>query len=263
MTVLNGNGVTGSASKAGYLLGQRGYPILTPPNGIPANAPSFDVLPHEGLLRSEADGARRPRRKVASLFGSADVAEGDARDSRARQRRDGDRRRRADVPRHARPCPGRPDAEARAGERRRRAPSASLDLLRERQQKVAVPADGADRDRAVVLDRPGAADAAVPDRRRRASTRRSGSCTDRARTTTGACRRPTGRTRPCSASPTSSRNIGGRALQALLQRPASPHGRPPPGGANYWVVNTLLDRLSNETMLAIAKGLRRSQVRAR
>jgi hypothetical protein len=27
-------------------------------------------------------------------------------------------------------------------------------------------------------------------------------------------------------------------------------------GATYWVVNTLLDRLSNETMLAIARGLR-------
>jgi hypothetical protein len=26
--------------------------------------------------------------------------------------------------------------------------------------------------------------------------------------------------------------------------------------ARYWVVNTLLDRLSNETMLAIAKGLK-------
>ena len=26
--------------------------------------------------------------------------------------------------------------------------------------------------------------------------------------------------------------------------------------ASYWVVNTLLDRMSNETMLAIAKGLR-------
>ena len=37
--MLNGNGVTGSASNASYLLGQRGYPILTPPNGIPANAP--------------------------------------------------------------------------------------------------------------------------------------------------------------------------------------------------------------------------------
>ena len=28
------------------------------------------------------------------------------------------------------------------------------------------------------------------------------------------------------------------------------------GGATYWVVNTLLNSLSNETMLAIAKGLR-------
>ena len=28
------------------------------------------------------------------------------------------------------------------------------------------------------------------------------------------------------------------------------------GGASYWVVNTLLDELSNETMLAIAKGLK-------
>ena len=27
-------------------------------------------------------------------------------------------------------------------------------------------------------------------------------------------------------------------------------------GASYWVVNTLRDELSNETMLAIAKGLR-------
>jgi hypothetical protein len=26
-------------------------------------------------------------------------------------------------------------------------------------------------------------------------------------------------------------------------------------GATYWVVNTLLDALSNETMIAIAKGL--------
>ena len=27
-------------------------------------------------------------------------------------------------------------------------------------------------------------------------------------------------------------------------------------GATYWVVNTLLDSLSNETMIAVAKGLR-------
>jgi hypothetical protein len=28
------------------------------------------------------------------------------------------------------------------------------------------------------------------------------------------------------------------------------------GGSTYWVVNSLLDSLSNETMLAIAKGLK-------
>jgi hypothetical protein len=28
------------------------------------------------------------------------------------------------------------------------------------------------------------------------------------------------------------------------------------GGATYWVVNTLLDSLSNETMIEIAKGLK-------
>ena len=28
------------------------------------------------------------------------------------------------------------------------------------------------------------------------------------------------------------------------------------GDASYWVINTLRDSLSNETMLAIAKGLR-------
>jgi hypothetical protein len=27
-------------------------------------------------------------------------------------------------------------------------------------------------------------------------------------------------------------------------------------GSSYWIVNTLLDRLSNETMIAIAKSLR-------
>ena len=31
------------------------------------------------------------------------------------------------------------------------------------------------------------------------------------------------------------------------------------GGASYWVVNTLRDELSNETMIAIAKGLQPSR----
>ena len=73
MTVLNGNGVTGSASNASYLLGQRGYPILTPPNGIPANAPSFDYFRTKIYFDPKQAGAKQAATKMAGLFGSADV----------------------------------------------------------------------------------------------------------------------------------------------------------------------------------------------
>ena len=40
VTVLNGNGVAGSAGNAAYQLAQRGYKIVEPPNGAQANAPT-------------------------------------------------------------------------------------------------------------------------------------------------------------------------------------------------------------------------------
>ncbi len=40
VTVLNGNGVSGAAANASYMLAQRGYRTLTPPNGIQADAPT-------------------------------------------------------------------------------------------------------------------------------------------------------------------------------------------------------------------------------
>src|SRR5438477_8860890 len=43
-TVLNGNGISGSAANAAYELGQRGYKILTPPSGQPQNAPRFNYF---------------------------------------------------------------------------------------------------------------------------------------------------------------------------------------------------------------------------
>ena len=39
LTVLNGSGVAGAAANASYLLGQRGYQTLTPPNNLEPNAP--------------------------------------------------------------------------------------------------------------------------------------------------------------------------------------------------------------------------------
>src|SRR4029077_12549078 len=43
-TVLNGNGVAGSAANAAYELGQRGYNVVLPPTGKTQNAPNFQYF---------------------------------------------------------------------------------------------------------------------------------------------------------------------------------------------------------------------------
>ena len=52
------------------------------------------------------------------------------------------------------------------------------------------------------------------------------------------------------------RRIGGRRYERYYNGPHLHMVVLRTDGATYWVVNTLLDRLSNETMIAIAKGLR-------
>ena len=74
ITVLNGNGVEGSATTAGYQLGQRSYQVLTPPNGLPANAPSFDYFRTKVYFDKSRRGAQDAGKKVANLFASAELA---------------------------------------------------------------------------------------------------------------------------------------------------------------------------------------------
>jgi hypothetical protein len=52
------------------------------------------------------------------------------------------------------------------------------------------------------------------------------------------------------------RKIGGRRYELYYNGPRLHMVVLRTDGATYWVVNSLLDRLSNETMIAIAKGLR-------
>ena len=52
------------------------------------------------------------------------------------------------------------------------------------------------------------------------------------------------------------RKLGGRTYELYYNGPRLHMVVLKTDGASYWVVNTLLDRLSNETMIAIAKGLR-------
>jgi LCP family protein required for cell wall assembly len=74
LTVLNGNGRAGSASNASYLLGQKGYKTVLPASGQPANAPNWNYF-HSKIYYDP----QRPKNgklaaaQVARLVGSADV----------------------------------------------------------------------------------------------------------------------------------------------------------------------------------------------
>ncbi len=261
ITVLNGNGVTGSASNASYLLGQRGYPILTPPNGIPANAPNFDYFRTTIYFDASQRGAREAAKKVAGLFGSADVKKATtpikvlANDAMlivvVGQTFHGTL---AAAP--VDQTPKREPANVAPGA------SASLDLLKERQGKVDFPlmvptvierSSWIDREKPISLYR-------FEEKGHHKTVRL---VYKMASNDYWGVQETNWNDAPVLAGRNLVRNIGGRRYELFYDGPnlhmvvlKTKHG-------SYWVVNSLLDRLSNETMLAIAKGLRPvSKVRA-
>jgi len=74
LTVLNGNGRAGSASTGNYLLGQKGYHTVLPPGNQPANAPNWNYF-HSKVYYDPAHPGRGKlaAQQVAKLVGSADV----------------------------------------------------------------------------------------------------------------------------------------------------------------------------------------------
>jgi LCP family protein required for cell wall assembly len=72
-TVLNGNGVTGSAANAAYELGQRGYKIITPPSGKPQNAPRFNYFKTAVYYDPAQKRSKAAATQIGDLFGDADV----------------------------------------------------------------------------------------------------------------------------------------------------------------------------------------------
>ncbi len=72
ITVLNGNGVNGSATVAGTQLKARGYPILQPPDRLPANAPGGFNYPVTRIYYDTGQtNSKAAAKQVAKLFGSA------------------------------------------------------------------------------------------------------------------------------------------------------------------------------------------------
>jgi LCP family protein required for cell wall assembly len=254
ITVLNGNGVSGSATTAGYQLGQRSYQVLTPPNGLPANAPTFDYFRTKVYFDGSRRGAREAGRKVANLFASAELeplprkisqlANGAMLTVVVGQTFHGTL---ASAPIDQTPKRERPNITY--------APNAAIDILRERRARVPFPLMVP-----TVIERSSWTDSTMPvrlywidPREKHKAVRlvyRMGSneywgveMTD-------------WHDAPVLADKSLTRRIGGRVYDLYYNGPKLHMVVLNTPKADYWVVNTLLDRISNETMIAIAKGLK-------
>ncbi len=73
MTVLNGNGIAGSAANAAYELGQRGYQIVLPASGKPQNAPRFNYFRTTVYYDRSQKRAQAAAVAVGNLFGDAAI----------------------------------------------------------------------------------------------------------------------------------------------------------------------------------------------
>ena len=256
VTVLNGNGVTGSAGTASYLLSQRGYQMVYPPDGKNANAPNWEYFKTRIHYDPAQPGAEAAAKKVATLFGTDDVvpldpaikalSNGALLTVIVGQTFHGTL---AEAP--VDKTPQKQQAERRSGRARR-----SLALLRERAKKVPFPVMVPTVLERSSLDRPREADPAVPDRPGRQAQDGPAHLPHRWRRVLGrADDRLGGRARPLRDATSSARSRG-RSYELHYTGPKLHMVVLRQGGASYWVVNTLLDSLSNETMLAIAKGLK-------
>ena len=249
----------GAAANAAYLLAQRGYLIVVPPAGATGERADVRLLPLEDLLRPAREavgGGRAARSRSCSRRPTSRRCRGAIAPRSARARCSSS----SSVRRSTATLAPAPPASAPTARSRRTSASTRRHAersLRDAQRKVPVHADGADGARAQLVADPTRRRAGLRATGSTASTRRCGSSSARAAASTGGSRRRTGTTRRSSPTRASATMLGGREYDLYYSGPQPPHGRAPQARARrYWVVNTLLDSLSNETMLAIAKGLK-------
>jgi len=255
VTVLNGNGIEGSASTANYLLSQRGYRMVLPPNGLPANAPSYDFFRTQVYFDAKTKGAKLAAGKLANLFGSADVKKltpkigllaNEAMVVAVVGQTFHGRLAAAPVDQ----TPERQEAAVVSGA------SAVTRLLRQHRREVDFPLmvpTKIERSSWIDTERPVRIYTIDPDKAHRAVrlTYRLGG-----RNEYWGVQMTDWEDAPVLGGRNFVRKLGGRRYELYYNGPKLHMVVLRTDGASYWVVNTLLDRLSNETMLAIAKGLR-------
>jgi hypothetical protein len=265
VTVLNGNGVAGSAGDAKFLLGQRGYVMVEPANGATGNAPTFDYFHTAVFYNAARKGAEPAARQLAKLFGAAD-AEPYAKNAKCVGRP-------VDQPRSCfiRPLANDalltvvtgttfhnslPPAPARTTIRRE-PPSVRVDraatasLVRQQKAKVDFPLMVPS-----VLDRSSVPDSEVPVRTYRITDGHdSVRLVFRRGLEYWGVQQTDWTDAPVLANRNFHRAINGRGYDFYYRGQKLHMIVLRKGDNTYWVVNTLLDSLSNETMIAIAKGL--------
>jgi LCP family protein required for cell wall assembly len=253
--VLNGNGVEGSASTASYLLSQRGYQMIVPPNGLPANAPNYDYFRTQIYFDPRRTGSKPAATKLANLFGSADIKKltprirslgNDAMIVTVVGQTFHNRLAAAPVDQ----TPKRQIAAVSSGG------DDVVSLLRQHRREIGFPLMVPTKvERSSSLDRemPLRVYRIDPDKEHKALrlTYRIGGGNEY-----WGVQMTDWEDAPVLSGRNFVRRIGGRRYELYYNGPRLHMVVLNTDGATYWVVNTLLDRLSNETMIAIAKSLR-------
>ena len=250
ITVLNGNGISGSASNASYQLAKHGYRMLVPPNGAPANAPRFDYVTTKVYFDPAQARSNLAAQKVSGVFGDADVLEltpdiaplasgamlvvvvGLSFDGTL-----------AAVP--VDNTPTKQEAAVRND------PGVTLPLVQEAQRQIGFPLMVP-----TVLEQSSYPARSVPMRAYKVAGHRA----VRFVYDTGAnefwgIQMTSWDDAPVLADPNEVLKLKGRRYELHYDGPHLHMVVLRHRGSTYWVVNTLLNRLSNETMLAIARGL--------
>jgi LCP family protein required for cell wall assembly len=255
VTVLNGNGVVGSAGNAAYQLTQHGYRIVEPPNGQQANAPTQSF--HSRIYFD----ASKPRAKAAAealqkLLQPADIAPLPAADTALNALNPGStlivvvgQTFHGEVaPAPVRTVPKRQRPFVRFD----RAPGTQLlqPLQRRVPFKLMVP---------TVLERASSSSTAKPVRMY--WIKKDEKAVRLVFVTGGGeywgVQETAWEDAPILGDKSFRHVLGdGRTYDFYYSGPHLHMVVLRANGATYWVVNTLLDTLSNETMIAIAKGLK-------
>ena len=240
--VLNGNGVAGAASDAAYLLGRRGYVTA---NG--GNAANFDYFrtaifydPAQAEGKAAADG-------VARLFGDADV-----RPAPASLQMDTMLVAVVGKTFHGTLGPAPRDATPKHQPPAVEADSSLTPGLRRRQRRLDFPVfTPMVRERnSSISDESGVRQYEIDDHQGLRLTYVTGT------NEYWGIQQTNWTDAPILNGPTMTRRIRGREYRLYFNGPKLHIVAFEEDGAAYWVTNTLLNSFSNETMLAVAKGLK-------